>query len=486
MSSVPASAASLTKLSALVESICRVGRIPGAALAVVSGGQTVFAEGFGFGDLDAKRPVTAGTVFPIASTSKAINATLLGMLVDEGRVAWDCPVQHYLPTFQLQDACRSVHVTLRDLITMRTGLPRHDWLWTENPITRAELVCRLRHLDLSAGFRERFQYSNLTVTAAGHIAEIVTGQSWEALVEHRILRPLGMDSTRFSTPQATECTVAYHENTRRQLIPTRRLATEVSAPAGGSIHSTVLDMSRWIAFNLNGGCAAGRRLIREQTLREIQTAQILMDAGAEARKPNASYALGWTVDTYQGRRRLSHGGYLHDVNCEVLLFPDEQLGIVCFTNFGPPMLALPIAEHAFDLLAGSVTGRAIEQKLAEYERQIEETRGRHAAVPRVLGTKPSQQLLAYAGTYVHAGYGDFEVLATSSALTMRRHGLVLPLEHWHYDAWVVAENDLFEIHAPHAFDRASRIVFESNADGAIAALSIQLEPAVAPVRFRKR
>ena len=485
MSAEQISAASLAKLRASIDSLCRTARVPGAALVVVSGRRTVFAEGFGYRDLQAKLPVTAATVFPIASTSKAINATLLGMLVDEGRIGWDCPVQHYLPSFELQDAERSVHVTLRDLITMRTGLPRHDWLWTENPLTRAELVARLRHLDLSAGFRERFQYSNLTVTAAGHIAEVVTGQSWETLVENRILRPLGMESTGFSAGQG-ECTLSYHENSRRAIVPTGRLTTEVSAPAGGSIHSTLPDMSRWIAFNLTGGCAGGQRLVREQTLREIQTPQIRMDAGAEARKPDASYALGWTVDTYKGQRRLSHGGYLHDVSCELLLFPDEQLGIMCFTNFGPPMLALPLAEHAFDLLSGAAPGSTIERRLAEYERQIEQTRDRHAALPRVLGAPPSRDLLAFGGKYVHVGYGEFEVIATRTALTLRRHSLMLPLEHWEHDAWVVAENDLFEIHAAHAFDRASRILFESNADGAIAALSIQLEPAVDPVRFMKQ
>ena len=322
------------KLDGVVESIMRAARIPGAAIAMMAGDEVIIARGYGC--RNAGLPMTSATVYPIASTTKAINATLLGLLVDDGHIAWDAPVQRYLPSFRLQDPLASAQVTLRDLLTMRTGLPRHDWVWIENPMSRAELVERLRYLELSAGFRERFQYNNMTSTTAGHIAEVVTGRQWNELVQERLLDPLGMKSTTFALPATDNVSASYHENQYRQLLSSARLASEVTAPSGGAMHSTVEDMSAWLRFNLNGGRIGGLSLIKPQTLAEIYSPQIIAALDQGAPTPNAAYALGWFVDTYHGHARLSHGGYIHDIGSEVMVFPEDGVGIVSFTNFGAP------------------------------------------------------------------------------------------------------------------------------------------------------
>jgi CubicO group peptidase (beta-lactamase class C family) len=475
----------LNELDACIEAILRKSRAPGIGLAVVANDCVVCARGFGHRDRSAGLPMTGETIYPIASTSKAMNAVLLGMLVDEGRVAWDAPVQRYLPGFRLGDELISSRVTLRDLVTMRTGLPRHDWLWTENVQSRTELVSRLGHLELSTGFRERFQYNNLTVTAAGHVAERVTGQSWEELVEQRIFNPLGMRQSTFSATSDDRTTLAYHESIDRELLVSRRFATEVTAPSGGSIHSHVCDMAQWMLFNLHGTSADARPLLRAETLREIHSPQIVVPASPAARKPNSTYALGWTVDHYQGRLRLSHGGYLHDVNSEIVLFPAERVGILAFTNFGPPMLALLVCEQVAELLMGIPCATSLEARLSQYERQIEDNMARIAAVARIPHTKFSHAIADYCGTYVHAGYGSLEIHQQNGALGLRRNDLVLALEHWHYDAWTFRQSDLFAVNEPNPFDRASHVLFEADAQGAISALSIRLEPAVAAIRFTR-
>jgi CubicO group peptidase (beta-lactamase class C family) len=473
------------KLGETLEFVLRVARIPGAALAVVAGGDILFAAGYGYRDVAAGLPATAATVYPIASTTKAINATVLGMLVDAGALAWDAPVQHYLPRFRLWDPTLGTQVTIRDLLAMRTGLPRHDYVWIENPMSRAELVERLPYLELSAGFRERFQYNNITSTIAGHVAEVVTGQHWEDLVQQRIITPLVMKNTGFTLPTSGAVTVSYHENSQRELLPSRRLAGEVTAPSGGSLHSTVEDMARWMIFNLGGGKVAGCSLIQAQTLLEIQSPQVIARTDPSAPTANAAYALGWFVDTYNGCARLTHGGYIHDVNSEVTLFPEDDIGVVSFINFGFPALARLINQYAFDLIKGFTPVQTFEEKLAQYEEKVEETRRRNAAVRRVLNTAPSHALADYAGTYTHPGYGRVEILRRDRELLFRRNRLVLPLEHWHYDSWTAGDSGLFFIHAPHAFDPASRISFATDSDGRIAAVSIRLEPAVAPIRFEK-
>lgn len=475
----------LGRLDEVLEPALQAGRIPGAAIAIVSGGETVFARGYGYRDLGAKLPVTSQTFYPIASTTKAINATLLGMLVEEGRLAWDAPVQRYMPEFRLGDPLISAQVTISDLIVMRTGLPRHDWVWIEHPTDRADLVRRLAFLELSAGFRERFQYNNMTAVTAGHIAEVVTGRQWEVLVREKVLEPLGMSNSGFTLPEIDNVSLSYHENSRRELVLTHRLASELVAPSGGAIHSTVEDMAHWVAFNLGDGEFAGRRLVAPETLKEIHLPHVLASIDQGAPSQNASYALGWFIDSYNGHPRVSHAGYLHDVHSSVMLFPADDLGIVSFTNFGGPRLAGLINQYTFDLLRDLKPAQLVEERLSEYERKIEETRARNAGVRRVENTSPSHPLGDYAGSYVHAGYGAIGIRRCGQELRLDRNNLELPLEHWHYDAWIAKDNDLFAIDGPHAFDRASRILFETNADGEIDALSIRLEPAVAPICFEK-
>ncbi|HEV8331153.1 MAG TPA: serine hydrolase [Steroidobacteraceae bacterium] len=478
--------ANLDRLDAFMAEVLSAARIPGAALAVVVGDETVFAKGYGYRDWARRLPMRADTRYPIASTSKAMNSTLLGMLVDEGRLSWDAPVQSYAPAFLLQDPVRSAQVTARDLITMRTGLPRHDWVWTGNSTTRADLFARLRYLELSAGLRERFQYNNLTTTAAGHVAELITGRTWEQLIQERLFDPLAMTSSGFSLPGHDNVTVSYHETERRELVPTRRLPTEATAPSGGAIWSTVEDMGRWMSLNLRGGEQDGRQLIQLRTLRELHATQIPIPPDPLARKPNASYAMGWTVDTYCGSSRIAHGGYIHDVDSEVTLFPEHGVGIVAFTNFGPVLPALLLNEHVFDLLRGVLPRTALSEQLAHYERCIEETRRRHAAVRRIGQTSPSHMPEEYAGHYAHPGYGPMNIERCDAGLILLFNSLSLAMEHWHYDTWSFLDSGLFPIHQPHAFEPSNRVLFETNADGAVAALSVQFEPAVAPIRFVRR
>ena len=475
----------LDSISSMVETMLQRARIPGAGLAVVASGEVILAQGFGYRDLEAQLPLTADTAFPIASTTKAMNATLLGMLAEDDLIDWDAPVRDYLPRFELHDPRISPLVTVRDLVIMRTGLAAHDFIWMENPIIRAELVQRLRYLPQALGFRERFQYNNLTPTVAGHVAEVVTGRRWEELLQERIFEPLGMSNTAFAPPAMVPATVPYHENTQRKLCITPCFAAEPIGPAGGSIYSTVADMARWVALNLDRGRFAGCELLSPATLSEIHAPQVLMGSDPAAPSPDAAYALGWFVDEYNGHRRISHTGHLHDVHSSVMLFPDDGIGMVSFINCASSRTATLICEHTFDRLLRLSSPQSLEDALAQYENKIASNCKRLAEQRRVLNTVPSHAIDEYTGLYTHPGYGALQITRVDESLTFTRNQLVLPLEHWHYDAWTFRENDLFEIHKPHPFDRGQRIVFKTNGAGEIRALTMSLEPAMPAACFTK-
>jgi hypothetical protein len=295
-----------------------------------------------------------------------------------------------------------------------------------------------------------------------------------------------MRNSSFVEAEFDNATASYHETLGREVIRTRCIPEQLTAPSGGSLHSTVEDMARWMAFNLSGGTVQGRQLIQLQTLQEIHSPQI--PVGKELCGPSAEavYAMGWFVDTYNGWPRISHGGYMHDVNSEVALFPRQGLGFVAFTNMGCQRLARLLIEHTFDLIMDRQPVMSFAERIAQYEKGVVETRERNANVKRVADTSPSHPLGDYVGVYIHPAYGRIEIQLGEAGLIFKRNRLVVPLQHWHYDAWIAADTDLFLIHIPHPFERASRFLFETNVDGEIAALSLLVEPALGPSRFEKQ
>ncbi len=154
--------------------------VPGCAVAAVRDGQVVLAAGWGQRDLDTKLPVTANTLFAIGSTTKAFTAATVGALVDDGLLEWERPLRDYVPELRLHDAVVTDRLTVVDLLSHRSGLPRHEMVWLGHPSrTRAEVIRRLRFLPLSKDLRQAFQYCNLGYLAAGYAVEVLSGTPWE-------------------------------------------------------------------------------------------------------------------------------------------------------------------------------------------------------------------------------------------------------------------------------------------------------------------
>jgi hypothetical protein len=295
-----------------------------------------------------------------------------------------------------------------------------------------------------------------------------------------------MRSTWLEPPAEVDLTLSYHENESRDLVPTRLRDAGLVSPAGGLIHSTVQDMSLWMELNLGTRKDGPRVGITQETLRDIHCPQILCGGDTAAPSAHAAYAMGWFVDWYNGHRRLSHGGYLHDINSEVSLFPDDGIGVVSFTNHGCARLARLINQYAFDLTTGLKTTITFDDRIAQYERDIEAARARKVSTARVLNTKPSHSLGSYAGSYQHLGYGTVLIDLCGDELIFRREKWEVALQHWHYDVWVAQDSDDFAIHGPHLFERSNGILFENDLEGGISGLYLRVDPALPAARFVKR
>jgi CubicO group peptidase (beta-lactamase class C family) len=316
---------------------------PGLAIAIVKDDQVILSRGFGLADVDAATPATDETLFAVGSTTKAFTATLVGMLVDDGKMAWDEPVRKYLPIFKLSDPQANEQVAVRDLLCHRVGLASLTLLWYGNgDVTRREVLEAAGRAELLYPFRENFNYSNISYLAAGMAAGAVEGTDWETLLARRILTPLGMDgtNTNYAAAQAdSRMAKGYKwDKDRGTLVfqPMRRVDTV--APAG-AINSSARDMAQWVRFQLGQGTYGGVPLLSPRQHAETWTKQITIG-------DNVDYGLGWFLREWHGRRIIEHAGGIDGFTAEVAMVPEENLGFVLLMN----LFACPLQEESREIV----------------------------------------------------------------------------------------------------------------------------------------
>jgi len=463
--------------------------VPGLSVAIVKDDQIVLAKGYGFRKLGGAARVDAETLFGIASNTKVFTATALGILVEEGKLAWDAPVVRYLPSFQMYDAWVTRHLTVRDLLVHRSGLGLGAgdlMFWPPTTFARDELVERLRYIPPATSFRSAYAYDNVLYPVAGEVIAAVTGMSWEDFVRTRILEPAGMRGTdvRLSHPDSVANAAMTHarvDGTVRAVTPYHGDAVN---PAGG-IFSNARDMARWVMVQLDSGrvAAGGPRVFGPSVTRELWKPVTPMPFGdpppelAPLRRDFNFYALGLNARDYRGKRLLTHTGGLPGYLSQVAFIPELKLGVVVLTNQESGEAFNSITYHvldhymgapAWDWLAGwtAVKDRG-DRQLAEFEA--------NQASERDADSRPALPLDAYAGTYRDAWYGDIAIAREDDGLVIRfsrSPDLVGDLEHWQYDTFLVKWR-LRELRAD-AF-----ITFSLNPDGSIdQALMKPASPAV--------
>src|SRR5688500_16981034 len=303
----------------------------GLAVAVVKDGQIVFARGYGIRELGRPDPVDTATLFAIGSTTKAMTAAALGMLVDEGKVRWDDPVTRHLPGFQMADPWVTREVTVRDLLTHRAGLGNADLLWFGTATPPAEIVRRVRFIPAEYSLRSSFIYQNIMYAVAGEVVAAASGMSWHDFIRTRILTPLGMSRT-VTTLAATKGlpNVASPHDRIDDTVRVIRNASVDGVAAAGSIWSSVADMSKWLHFMLDSGRVGGKALLKPATFAELLKPQTMVTPSqfyptASLTRPHwTTYSLGWFQQDYAGRAVTYHTGSIDGMVAIAGMIPDQR------------------------------------------------------------------------------------------------------------------------------------------------------------------
>ncbi len=431
--------------------------VPGLALAIVKDGRVVLAKGYGVRKLGDPAPVDARTLFGIASNTKVFTATALGLLVEEGKIAWDAPVVDYLPWFMMYDPYVTRELTVRDLLVHRSGLGlgAGDLLWwPESTYNREEVARRLRYIKPETSFRSAYAYDNVLYTVAGEVIKAVSGKTWEEFVGERILKKVGMAESNVRHSAAAEGgnVATPHARVEGAVRPVAPFTSDNTNPAGG-INSGAEDMAKWMLVRLNRGkLADGTALYSDRTARQIEAPVTILPNPAppaelaQLKSNFAAYALGVGVRDYRGQRVLTHTGGLPGYVSMVTLLPERNLGIAVLTNAESTeafsALTWQIIDN--DLGASGTDWTAAYLKLRTRGEAETAEALRKSASSRDASSKPSLAPAKYAGTYTDAWYGDIVIEETGGRLVMRftkSPALVGDMEHWQYDTFVVRWRD---------------------------------------------
>lgn len=426
--------------------------VPGMSIAIVQDGKVLLSKGYGVRELGKSDKVDASTLFGAMSTTKAMTAVAMGILVDEGKVKWNDKVLKHLPDFRVADPYVTNELKVRDLFTHNAGLGNADFLWAWTPeLSTAEIARRMQYAPQAYSIRSGFTYQNVMYLVAGLVIEKASGMPWERFITERVFAPLGMKSTfpnlASSRSYPNRSSAHYEIEKKVEVIP--EMAAD-SIAAAGAVWSTSDDIAKWVNFVLGNTTVNGKEILKPATLAEMMKPQAIIPVEqfyptTRLTKPHwTTYGLGWFQHDYRGEMVNMHTGSLAGRTAIIGLIPDKKFGIYIFGNIDHVEIRHALMYKAFDLFAFGDNGRdwSTEAKaLYDGLTVIGEKQEEAIKTMRTTGTNPSLPLFAYAGKYSDPFYGSMEVSLVNEKLNLRiNDDLYGSLEHWQHETFQIAWN----------------------------------------------
>ena len=464
----------------------------GVAIAVVEKNKVIFSKGFGYRDVANKLPVTDTTQFAIGSCTKAFTASLIGMLQKEKEIDLDKPFTNYLKDFKFYSPELTQQITLRDMMSHRTGLPRHDLSWFVDPDTRENLTKRIEFMEPSAPLRQTWQYNNFMYLLQGVLTEKLTGKSWESNVESKIFSKLNMGHSNFSVKTMAaykEPAIGYNVVKDSIIHYTPYYEIDGMGPAG-SINSTAVDMSQWLKAWINGGKLDTVQIIPSSFVTEATSSQMIIGPGLpNSEKPDvqfSNYGFGWMLSSYKGHYRVEHGGNITGFSASTCFFPTDSIGIVVLVNQDgskvPSIVRNTIADRVLGIKYFDWNADAL--KSAKKAKELAQKAEKASTSNQVLQTTTSHTLGDYTGAYSNSAYGKFEVIQKGDSLFAKLKNEKWWLGQFHYDIFRPYETS----EGIDSIEKSPiRFQFNTGLNGEIESASIfNFEPTIpAPIVFKR-
>ncbi|NER18592.1 serine hydrolase [Spongiivirga citrea] len=468
----------------------------GFAVGVVKKDKILYAKGFGYRDYENKIPVDANTLFEIGSSTKAFTSSLLGILREEGSVDFNESPRKYIPYLKFESDQLNNRLTVKDFMSHRSGLPRHDFAWYMfNTDNKDSLLQRMEFHKPFADVREQWYYNNWGFLLQGVITEKVTGKSWEDNVKERIFDPLGMkrSNTNISGLKSDSNASFGYEVKDDKISKMDYYDISGMGPAG-SIGSSANDMAKWAMLWLNKGKNGEKQILSEAYINEAISSHAVVSSGIPRKEsPDmffGNYGYGWFLSSYKGHYRVEHGGNIDGFSASVSFFPTDDLGIVVLTNQN--------GSQVTSIVRNTIADRMLKVRKEDWNEKLKKRRDEakekgeegedSTSSNKVEGTKPSHAMIAYTGKYNNPGYGTFEIEVKNDSMFAKFPIIKFWLEHYHYDIFVphrMAKDGSIDIDEDN--DVVGLIVsFRTGTDGEISGLEAALEPTLDPIKFTRK
>ncbi|WP_194973433.1 serine hydrolase [Aquiflexum lacus] len=465
----------------------------GFAVSVVEKDKIIYSKGFGYRDYENKIPVTPNTLFAIGSSSKAFTSGLLGVLREEGKLSFDdSPIKH-IPELRFFNNEMNNLISIKDIMTHRTGLPRHDLSWYFfTTQSRDSLMQRIQYQEPFAKPREQWYYNNFMFLTQGVIAERISGKPWEDIVQEKFFDPLEMKtSNAVITGLKNGKDASFGYEVKNDSIIKKMDYYDIAAmgPAG-SINSSVNEMSNWLIAWINGGKFKDNQILPEAYVKEAMSPQMIMANSIPDKEfPDmhiSTYGYGWMVSSYKGHYRVEHGGNINGFSANAAFFPMDSIGIVVLSNQnGSPIPGIVRNIISDRLLKVDKTdwNKIQKEKADEAKKQAAANQAQSSSIQKK-GTKTSHLLAEFTGEYSHPGYGMVNIQLERDSLFANTPYQKVWLKHFHYNIFslVGIENGKVDTTtvSPMQFN------FRINNLGEIASLSFKAEPMVDAIEFKRK
>lgn len=485
---------SLKGFDSYIENAMQSWHCPGVAIAVIKGNELLHQKAYGFRDVEANLAMTTDTRFALASVTKSFTAMSIALLVDEGKLEWDKPVREYMPEFILNDPYVTEHITVRDMLSHRTGLPRHDSSAWRLDLPLGEFIKRMKHLKFSTSFREKFQYNNLMYYASAYLIEKLSGQAWEEFMQERIFVPLGMTASNFQPDPPVEGQLnANGYRTERDdkgtITGILRMPfgkhTKLAPGAAGALFSTLDDLTNWLKVHINEGQANDFQLVSANNLRQMHLPQTVIPTNGINESlfgtTISNYGMGWFIHPYKGHTLIENRGNVEGHSLMVGFVPEEAVAVVALTNIA----SFPLR----DVLLYEGVDRALNLPSQDWNSKFHKAfdpifmafeKAKQTATEERLNNAPATHPLEnYVGTFEGKGYPDFAVKLEAGKLQACTVGSLdwSELRHYHYN--------VFEWHITD-WDSWKKVRFLVNDNGELDSISIPIEPAVDNIIFKRK
>ena len=480
----------LKGLDSELEKVLKKLEEPGFSVAIVENDQILYSKGFGYRDYENKIKVDSNTLFAIGSATKSFTSSLLGVLREDEKLDFEDSPIDYINELRFYNSQMNDVISIRDMMSHRTGLPRHDASWYFFPtFSKDSLVSRVKHHKPFTSVRNQWWYNNFMFMLQGVVAERITNKTWSENIKEMIFEPLGMTRSNTSIAElenSENAAFGYSQDFKK--MDYYKIAG--MGPAG-SINSSVNEMSKWLITWINKGEYKGKKILPPNYTEEAISSQSVVVANLpDEDNPGlhlTNYGYGWFLSSYKGHYRVEHGGNIDGFSTSAAFYPSDKVGIIVLSNQNasntPSIVRNIISDRMLDVKKTDWLKYHFD-KLKEAE-LIQKELDENEDSNKIKGTNPSRSMNEYQGEYTNLGYGTFDISMKNDSLFMKIPNKTFWLSHHHYDTFLPYELKNGKVNLED--ESVIFITFSADQLGEIKKLSTGLEPAIEePIYFDRK